>query len=50
MAVQFSDAELDQFRRLKVAFDPRGLLNPGKAIPTLKRCQEYRAIRGSAVS
>jgi glycolate oxidase len=46
MAVQFSDAELAQFQRLKQAFDPDGLLNPGKAIPTLKRCQEYRAIRG----
>jgi glycolate oxidase len=45
MASQFSDAELDQFRRIKVAFDPDGLLNPGKAIPTLKRCQEYRALR-----
>ncbi len=44
MAIQFSDAELDQFRRLKQAFDPQGLLNPGKAIPTLKRCQEYRSI------
>ncbi len=44
MAVQFSDAELDQFRRLKRAFDPQGLLNPGKTIPTLKRCQEYRSI------
>jgi glycolate oxidase len=44
MAVQFSDAELEQFRRLKRAFDPAGLLNPGKTIPTLKRCQEYRAI------
>jgi len=44
MAVQFSDAELEQFRRLKQAFDPLGLLNPGKAIPTLKRCQEYRSI------
>ncbi|MEE4660489.1 MAG: FAD-linked oxidase C-terminal domain-containing protein [Halieaceae bacterium] len=44
MAVQFSDAELAQFRRLKQAFDPRGLLNPGKTIPTLRRCQEYRAI------
>ena len=49
MAVQFSDAELEQFRRLKQAFDPQGLLNPGKAIPTLKRCQEYRAIRGRSV-
>lgn len=44
MASQFSDAELAQFRRLKKAFDPRGLLNPGKNIPSLKRCQEYRAI------
>jgi glycolate oxidase len=44
MANQFSDAELAQFRRLKKAFDPRGLLNPGKNIPSLKRCQEYRAI------
>jgi glycolate oxidase len=44
MASQFSDAELAQFRRLKQAFDPAGLLNPGKNIPTLKRCQEYRAI------
>ena len=47
MASQFSDAELDQFRRLKRAFDPPGLLNPGKAIPSLKRCQEYRAIRNA---
>lgn len=45
MASQFSDAELEQFRRIKAAFDPDGLLNPGKAIPTLKRCQEYRALR-----
>lgn len=48
MASQFSDAELEQFRRVKAAFDGPGLLNPGKNIPTLKRCQEYRAIgRGS---
>jgi glycolate oxidase len=45
MASQFSDAELEQFRRLKQAFDPAGLLNPGKLIPTLRRCQEYRSIR-----
>jgi glycolate oxidase len=25
---------------LKAAFDPRGLLNPGKAVPTLTRCAE----------
>ncbi|WP_279244287.1 FAD-linked oxidase C-terminal domain-containing protein [Candidatus Litorirhabdus singularis] len=45
MASQFTDAELAQFRRIKAAFDPAGLLNPGKTIPTLKRCQEYRALR-----
>ena len=26
---------------VKAAFDPQGLLNPGKAIPTLARCAEY---------
>jgi glycolate oxidase len=29
------------FFRVKAAFDPAGLLNPGKAIPTLHRCAEY---------
>ena len=40
MCVQFSSAELDQFFRLKAAWDPAGLLNPGKGIPTLARCGE----------
>lgn len=40
MCVQFSSAELDQFHALKSAFDPHGLLNPGKAVPTLARCAE----------
>ncbi len=44
MCVQFSETELEQFRRLKAAFDPHGLLNPGKAIPQPKRCSEYRTI------
>ncbi len=44
MAVQFNDAEIAQFHRLKSAFDPRGTLNPGKGIPVLGRCQEYRAL------
>jgi glycolate oxidase len=26
---------------VKAAFDPVGLLNPGKVIPTLQRCAEY---------
>jgi glycolate oxidase len=41
MCVQFSPAERAQMEGLKSAFDPRGLLNPGKVIPTLQRCAEY---------
>ena len=40
MCEQFNTAELDQFHRVKAAFDPAGLMNPGKAIPTLARCSE----------
>ena len=47
MAVQFEDQEISQFHAVKHAFDPKETLNPGKGIPTLKRCQEYRAIRSS---
>jgi glycolate oxidase len=41
MCVQFSSAEREQMLSLKRAFDPQGLLNPGKVIPTLQRCAEY---------
>jgi glycolate oxidase len=41
MCVQFSEAELRCFHALKAAFDPQGLLNPGKAIPSLARCAEF---------
>ncbi|MGC8120796.1 FAD-linked oxidase C-terminal domain-containing protein [Marinobacter sp. VGCF2001] len=44
MAVQFNDDELQQFHEVKAAFDPTGILNPGKGVPTLKFCQEYRSI------
>ncbi len=40
MCVQFAAAELKQFFDLKDAWDPSGLLNPGKGIPTLTRCGE----------
>jgi glycolate oxidase len=41
MCVQFSAEEREQMFALKRAFDPHGLLNPGKLIPTLHRCAEY---------
>lgn len=41
MCVQFSAEENAQMLALKAAFDPQGLLNPGKVIPTLNRCAEY---------
>ena len=44
MPVQFSALELLQFAAIKTAFDPRGTLNPGKGIPTVRWCQEYRSI------
>ena len=45
MPYQFSDEEVVQFSGIKLAFDPQQQLNPGKAIPTLKYCQEYRSIQ-----
>ncbi|MCL4746419.1 MAG: FAD-binding protein [Burkholderiaceae bacterium] len=41
MCLQFSPEERETFFALKRAFDPPGLLNPGKAIPTLARCAEF---------
>ena len=45
MCSQFGSAELEAFHALKLAFDPAGLLNPGKAVPTLARCADYGALR-----
>ena len=44
MCVQFGRGELEQFHAVKYAFDPQGLLNPGKAVPTLHRCAEFGAM------
>ncbi len=41
MCVQFTPEEREQMFAVKRAFDARGLLNPGKVIPTLHRCAEY---------
>ena len=41
---QYNSAELQQFHDIKAAFDRYGLLNPGKAIPTLNRCAEFGAM------
>ena len=41
MCVQFSAEENEQMFGIKRAFDPEGLLNPGKVIPTLNRCAAY---------
>ena len=45
MCSQFGNEELAAFHAVKRAFDPRGLLNPGKAVPTLARCADYGALR-----
>ncbi|HLI11728.1 MAG TPA: FAD-linked oxidase C-terminal domain-containing protein [Alphaproteobacteria bacterium] len=40
MGAMFSETDLAQQERLKCAFDPGSLLNPGKVFPTLHRCAE----------
>ncbi|MCG8380279.1 MAG: FAD-binding protein [Proteobacteria bacterium] len=44
MCIQFSEDELEQFHAVKAVFDNKGLLNPGKAVPTLNRCAEFGAM------
>ena len=44
MCTQFKTNELEIFHGVKAAFDPQGLLNPGKAVPTLHRCAELGAM------
>jgi glycolate oxidase len=40
MCEQFASPEIERFHAIKHAFDVKGLLNPGKAVPTLHRCAE----------
>jgi len=41
MCIQFTPEELEAFVGVKNAFDPLGLLNPGKVLPSPARCAEY---------
>ena len=40
MPAMFSEADLEAFQRLRCAFDPHGLANPGKVMPTPRLCGE----------
>jgi glycolate oxidase len=40
MTKMFDDPDLDAFQRLRCAFDPAGLANPGKVMPTPRLCGE----------
>ncbi len=44
MCNQFNSDEITQFHNIKIAFDEKQLLNPGKNIPTLQRCAEFGAM------
>lgn len=44
MCVQFAPLELNRFHQIKACFDDTGILNPGKAVPTLNRCAEFGAM------
>ena len=40
----FSDADMNAMLRVRAAFDPLGLCNPGKIIPMLRGCGEAKAV------
>jgi len=46
LSLIFSDDDMDTMLRVRRAFDPDGLCNPGKIIPMLKGCGEARAVAG----
>jgi len=47
MTYQYAQADLDQQMLVKCAFDPDGLLNPGKVFPELRRCADMGWMRVS---
>lgn len=44
MCIQFTTDELALLHGIKRSFDAQGILNPGKAVPTLSRCAEFGAM------
>ncbi len=44
LSLIFSEADMDAMLRVRAAFDPTGLCNPGKIIPMLRGCGEGRAV------
>lgn len=47
---QFTEKELDIFIKIKQAFNPESLLNPGKAVPILNRCVETGGLSDISVT
>jgi FAD/FMN-containing dehydrogenase len=41
LPLQYAEADLAAMRRIRDAFDPLGLANPGKIFPTPSRCREF---------
>ncbi len=48
MALMFTDDDLAVFRRVREAFNPDGLCNPGKVVPTGAECRELRVKQAAA--
>ncbi|MEK6281617.1 MAG: FAD-linked oxidase C-terminal domain-containing protein [Acidobacteriota bacterium] len=44
LSLIFSDGDMDAMLRVRAAFDPTGLCNPGKIIPMLRGCGEARSV------
>src|SRR5207248_2233586 len=50
MPAMFSEPDLEAFQRLRCAFDPHGLANPGKVMPTPRLCGEAAAALSGAAA
>jgi len=48
MGTMFTEEDMNQQQRLKCAFDPASLLNPGKVFPQLCRCAELGRVHVNA--